>query len=230
MSEGARILVIDDEQNIRKFLKSSLTSNGYFFMEADDGAGGISASLNLHPDVIILDLGLPDIDGFEVLRRIRKRSKTPVIILSVRDSVDDKVRALEEGADDYLSKPFDSKELTARVKAVLRRLLPVEQKEVLEAGKLYIDFTKRIISVNGKEIEITPTEYEVLKLLVVNLGNVVTRRQLLSQVWGKSEKTEGALHLLNVTVRNLRAKLSREGDESISIITEPCIGYRFTLK
>lgn len=222
-----RILIIDDESSIRTFLRTSLKSNGFAVFEAATGNEGLEMSISIHPDLVILDLGLPDIDGLEVLKKIRKRSKLPIIILSVRESTFDKVQALEYGADDYLSKPFEVPELLARIKAVIRRLMPIEQKIIFESGHLKVDLSKRIIFVDKKEIDLTPTEYEVLKILISNAGQVITHRQILTEVWNKSEEMEGAMHLLHVTLRNLRKKIASDKSNSSLILTEPCIGYRF---
>ena len=224
-----RILIVDDETSIRTFLRTSLKSSGFSVFEASNGAECLEMSVSVHPDLIILDLGLPDYDGIEVLKKIRKRSKIPVIILSVRDRTSDKVSALEQGADDYLSKPFEVPELLARIRAVIRRLIPMEQKKLFESAHLKIDFTNRVVEVDERKIDLTPTEYEVLKILILNSGRVITHRQILQEVWNKSEKMDGSMHLLHVTVRNLRRKLSSQESNASLIITEPCIGYRFRL-
>lgn len=222
-----RILIIDDESSIRTFLRTSLKSNGFSVFEASTGGEGFEMSVSAHPDLLILDLGLPDADGLDILKKIRRRSKVPIIILSVRDNTSDKVRALELGADDYLSKPFEVPELLARIKAVIRRLIPMEQKTIFESEHLKVDFTKRIISVDKIEIDLTPTEYEVLKILILNAGQVITHRQILQEVWNKNEEMDGSMHLLHVTVRNLRKKIASSKSNSPLILTEPCIGYRF---
>lgn len=225
-TQNIRILVVDDEKAIRRFLKASLSSFGYSIFEAATGADALERALVIHPDVIILDLGLPDIDGLGVIRQIRKRAKTPIIILSVREELDDKVAALDSGADDYLTKPFKVQELLARIKAVLRRLLPADQKAVFCVGKLLIDVTKHQVIVNGAQVNISPTEFEVLKILVINAGKVLTHKQILKEVWDKTEELEGVFHLLRVTISNLRSKLEPDPDRPTYILTEPCIGYR----
>jgi two-component system KDP operon response regulator KdpE len=165
-------------------------------------------------------------DGIEVAREIRKRSKVPIIILSVREEAMDKVAALDAGADDYLTKPFSTKELLARLRAVMRRLLPSNKEEVLRVGRLAIDITNHQVKVNEKEADLTPTEYDILKLLILNAGKVLTHRQILQEVWNKSEDLEGVLHLLRVTISNLRSKIEPNPDRPTYILTEPGIGYR----
>lgn len=223
---GLRILVVDDEKSIRRFLNASLSAYGYDIFESATGIGALKESVSLHPDIIILDLGLPDIDGIEVIRKIRNRAKTPIVVLSVREEAADKIAALDAGADDYLTKPFSAEELLARLKAIMRRLLPLDKKEVFKAGKLLIDITKHRVEVNGSRVDLTPTEYDVLKLLILNEGKILTHRQILREIWNKSEGLEGVLHLLRVTISNLRGKLEPNPDRPIYVVTEPGIGYR----
>jgi len=161
-----------------------------------------------------------------VVREVRKRSKVPIIILSVREEAMDKVAALDAGADDYLTKPFSTKELLARLRAVMRRLLPSNKEEVFRVGRLAIDITNHQVKVNEKEADLTPTEYDILKLLILNAGKVLTHRQILQEVWNKSENLEGVLHLLRVTISNLRSKIESNPDRPSYILTEPGIGYR----
>jgi two-component system KDP operon response regulator KdpE len=161
-----------------------------------------------------------------VIREIRKRAKTPIIILSVRDDTTDKVEALDAGADDYLTKPFSITELLARLKAVMRRLLPADQEEVFRAGALSIDVARHEVTIKGNRINLTPTEFDVLKLLVLNADRVVTHRQILEEIWNKPDDMEGVLHLLRVTISNLRAKIEPDPDRPIHVLTEPGIGYR----
>jgi len=221
-----RILVVDDDKAIRNFLKTSLSSYGYSVFEAATGKEAMDKRISTHPDIIILDLGLPDIDGIEVIKRLRKRTKTPIIILSVRDDPAEKVAALDSGADDYLAKPFFVEELLARLRAVARRLLPLEKEETLCAGKLVMDITKRRIMVDGGEISLSPTEYDILKLFLVNAGKVLTHRQILREIWDKTGDYEGILHLLRVTISNLRSKIEHDPDRPSYILTEPGVGYR----
>ncbi len=224
--QSLRILVVDDEKAIRRFLKASLSSYGYNVFESATGKEALERSVSSHPDAIILDLGLPDIDGIEVTRKIRKRSKMPIIILSVREEAMDKVAALDAGADDYLTKPFSTRELLARLRAVMRRLLPSNKEEIFRVGKLSIDITNHQVIVNDKEADLTPTEYDILKLLILNAGKVLTHRKILQEVWNKAEDLEGVLHLLRVTISNLRGKIEPNPDRPTYILTEPGIGYR----
>jgi len=224
-----RILVVDDEKSIRRFLSASLSAYGYNIFESATGMDALKESVSTHPDIIILDLGLPDIDGIEVIRKIRKRAKTPIVVLSVREEASDKIAALDAGADDYLTKPFSAEELLARLRAVMRRLLPLDKKEVFKTGRLLIDITKHQVEANGSQVDLTPTEYDVLKLLILNEGKILTHRQILREIWNKSENLEGVLHLLRVTISNLRSKLEPNPDRPTYIVTEPGIGYRLHL-
>jgi two-component system KDP operon response regulator KdpE len=221
-----RILVVDDEKSIRSFLKTSLSAYGYSVFEAAKGKEALTASVSAHPDAIILDLGLPDMDGSEVIVKTRKRSKTPIIVLSVRDDPLEKIAALDAGADDYLTKPFSIGELLARLKAVMRRLLPLEKGEILRSGKLTVDITGRRVTIDTNEIGLSPTEYDILKLLLFNPGKVITHKQILREIWDKTEDYEGILHLLRVTMSNLRSKIEPNPDRPTYILTEPGIGYR----
>ncbi len=224
--QGARVLIVDDEKGIRSFLRVSLSSRGYAVFESATGSDALDKSVSAHPDVIILDLGLPDMDGVDVIKEIRARAKTPIIILSVREDILDKVEALEAGADDYLVKPFDIAELQARLKAVLRRFVPSDMGDILNAGDLAMDIGAHRVTAGEKEIDLTPTEFDVLKLLMLNAGRVVTHKQILQAIWNKSEDLEGVLHLLRVTVSNIRGKVETRPDWPARIITEPGIGYR----
>jgi len=224
--QNLRILVVDDEKAIRSFLRASLSSHGYNVFESANGKEALEKSVSAHPDAIILDLGLPDMDGLEVTKEIRKRSKIPIIILSVREEAMDKVATLDAGADDYLTKPFSTRELLARLRAVMRRLLPANKEEVIKVGRLSIDIANHQVKMNEKEADLTPTEYHILKLLILNAGKVLTHRQILQEVWNKSEDLEGVLHLLRVTISNLRGKIESNPDRPTYILTEPGIGYR----
>jgi len=224
--QSLRILVVDDEKAIRSFLKASLSSHGYNVFESATAEEALEKSVSAHPDAIILDLGLPDMDGLEVTKEIRKRSKIPIIILSVREEAMDKVSALDAGADDYLTKPFSTRELLARLRAVMRRLLPSNKEEVLRVGRISIDIPNHQVKVSEKEADLTPTEYDILKLLILSAGKVLTHRQILQEVWNKNEDLEGVLHLLRVTISNLRGKIEPNPDRPTYILTEPGIGYR----
>jgi two-component system KDP operon response regulator KdpE len=221
-----RILVVDDEKAIRGFLKTSLSSYGYSVFEADTGRKALEEVVNTHPDAVILDLGLADIDGREVITRIRKRVNTPIVILSVRDDPAEKISALDAGADDYLTKPFSTEELLARLRAVMRRLLPLDKEEILKTAKLCMDITKRRVRVDNSEIDLSPIEYDLLKLFLLNTGKVLTHRQILRQIWDKTEDFEGILHLLRVTISNLRNKIEPNPDRPTYLLTEPGVGYR----
>ena len=223
-----RILVVDDEKSIRSFLKTSLSAYGYSVYEAAKGKEALTESVSVHPDVIILDLGLPDMDGREVIVKIRKRTKTPIIILSVRDDPLEKIAALDAGADDYLIKPFSVGELLARLKAVMRRLLPLEKNQILRTGKLMVDITNRRVTVEDNQIDLSPTEYDTLKFFLLNSGKVLTHKQILREIWDKTEDYEGILHLLRVTVSNLRSKIEPNPDRPMYILTEPGVGYRMS--
>lgn len=222
-----RILIVDDEKAIRRFLKTSLSSQGYEVCEAKNGNEAIIELKSFRPDAIVLDLGLPDMDGVEVTKKIRELTQTPIVIVSVREKESDKVNALDAGADDYLTKPFSAPELFARLRAVLRRLARTKDDPVFEIDKLLVDLGKRLIKVSGKEIHLSPTEYDVLKTLVLNAGKVITHQQIIKQVWAKNIKDyEGVEHLLRVTISNLRNKLEPDPDRPSYILTDPGVGYR----
>jgi len=225
---GLRVLVVDDEQAIRRFLRTSLTVNGYTVFEAGSGQQALAAVVNDRPDVIILDLGLPDMAGLEVTARLREWSKIPIIILSVRDQESDKIAALDAGADDYLTKPFGVGELMARIRVVLRRAANPEAEPVFTTQELVVDLARRLVTVAGQEIQLTPTEYDLLRVLVLHAGKVLTHQQLLRQVWGRGYETEA--HLLRVNISNLRQKIERNSARPQYIITEPGVGYRLRLE
>lgn len=223
-----RILVIDDETAIRRFLRSALSSKEFYLHEAESGQGGLSAAASFRPDVILLDLGLPDMDGIEVLRRIREWSKTPVIILSVREHEEVKVAALDSGADDYLTKPFGVGELLARIRAALRRSLKLPEEPVFTSGELVVDLTKRHVSAHGVEVQLTPTEYDLLRLLITHAGKVLTHSQILKQIWGAAYQEQS--QVLRVTISNLRKKIEQNPSRPKQITTEPGVGYRLIMQ
>ena len=221
-------LVIDDEPQMRRLLRVTLEANGYRVFDAATGQDGIVEAAQRKPDVVLLDLGLPDLEGTEVLKRLREWSRVPVIILSVRDREDDKVAALDAGADDYVTKPFNSAELLARLRAALRHTQPQGADAIFRTGNLEVDLSKRLVLKSGTEIKLTPIEYSLLRLLVVNAGKVLTHRQLLTEVWG--EKAVGQSHYLRVHLAHLREKLELNPSAPELILTEPGVGYRLTLK
>ncbi len=221
---GARILVVDDEQAIRRFLRVSLDAQGYQVYEAETGHAGLQAVPGCRPDVVILDLGLPDMEGHEVIRRLREWSPVPIIVLSVREHETEKIRALDAGADDYVTKPFAVGELTARLRAALRRTANAGNEAVYEVGELRIDVGRRQVSLRSQEVTLTPTEYELLRALAQHAGRVLTHHQLLRQVWGASYEPE--THLLRVNISNLRRKLEPDPSRPQYILTEPGVGYR----
>ncbi|MGA2091269.1 MAG: response regulator transcription factor [Endomicrobiales bacterium] len=224
--EKLRILIVDDEKTVRRFLKAALVSHEYSVCEAVNGKEAVEYAVSTHPDAIILDLGLPDSDGIDITRQIRERSKAPIIILSVREDESDKIAALDAGADDYLTKPFDAGEMLARIRAVMRRLLPHSASTVFKVKNLTMDITKHRVEVKGQQVHLTPIEYNVLKLLVFNSGGMVTRGQILKEIWDKTDSVEGAEHLLRVTISNLRNKIEPNPNRPAYILTEPGVGYR----
>jgi len=219
-----RILVIDDESAIRRFLHSALSSEEFSLHEAESGHSGLSAAAALRPDVILLDLGLPDIDGIEVIRRIREWSQVPIIILSVREREDDKVAALDAGADDYLTKPFGVGELLARIRASLRRSIIQTSEPVFTSGDLMVDLNLRRVTVADNEIQLTPMEYDLLRLLITHADKVLTHGQILKQIWGVAHQEQP--QVLRVTVSNLRKKIEHDPSRPRHITTEPGVGYR----
>lgn len=219
-----RILIIDDELAIRRFLGTALDTGEFSLHQAENGHAALAAAVTTKPDVILLDLGLPDMDGVEVIRRIREWSPVPIIVLSVREREDDKVTALDAGADDYLTKPFGVAELLARIRAALRRSLQQAAEPVFRSSDLEVDLAHRRVTVNGTEAQLTPTEYELLRLLVVHAGKVMTHSQILRQIWGISHLEQP--HVLRVNISNLRHKIETDPARPRHIITEPGVGYR----
>lgn len=220
-----RILVVDDEHGIRKFLRTSLVTEGYELFEAATGGEALQAVPVSRPDIIVLDLGLPDLDGIDVTRTLREWTEIPIIILSVRDQESEKVAALDAGADDYLTKPFGVAELLARLRAALRRANKPETTILFQAGDLSVDLLKRIVQVRGHNIQLTPTEYDLLKTLVRNPDRVLTHRHLIREVWGGT-CYEDDMHLLRVNISNLRRKVEVDPSRPRHVVTEPGVGYR----
>ena len=221
---AAVALVIDDEPQIRRLLRVTLEASGYNVIDAATGQEGIVQAAQGRPEIILLDLGLPDLDGVEVLKRIREWSQVPIIILSVRDREHDKIAALDAGADDFVTKPFSSGELLARLRTTLRRSQPQAAGSIFHAGKIEVDLAARIVRKDGAEIKLTPTEYSLLRLLVTNAGKVLTHRQLLMEVWGP--KAVEQTHYLRVHIAHLRDKLEDDAARPKFILTEPAVGYR----
>ena len=221
---GLRVLVVDDERAIRRLLQVSLTAHGHTVFGATNGQEALEAVVAHRPDLIILDLGLPDIEGIEVTRRLREWTQTPIIILSVRDHETDKIAALDAGADDYLTKLFSVGELLARIRVALRHTVSKEDTPIFASDELAVDLARRVVTVGNHEVQLTPTEYDLLKLLVMHAGKVVTHTQILRQVWGPGQ--EDNAHLLRVNMSNLRRKLEADPTRPTYIITEPGVGYR----
>jgi two-component system KDP operon response regulator KdpE len=221
---GLRVLVVDDERAIRRYLHAALNAQGYTVYEASNGQEALNAVVTDKPDLVILDLGLPDLDGVEVTRRLREWTQIPIIILSVREQEEDKIAALDAGADDYLTKPFSSGELMARIRVAMRRSMQSTSEPVFESDGLKVDLARRKVTTNGQEVSLTPTEYELLRVLVQNAGRVITHHQLLRQVWGLAYETEA--HILRVNMSNLRRKIEPDPTRPHYILTEPGVGYR----
>jgi len=221
---GARILVVDDEPQIRRALSRTLEANGFEVRAVETGEEALT-SLQWRPDVILLDLMLPDLDGLEVARRIREQANTPILVLSARGEEPQKVLALDQGADDYITKPFGTEELLARIRVALRHAAGGPTAPILEFGDLRIDFERRTVTRGGEEVHLTPTEYEVLKFLAQHAGKVLTHRMLLQHVWGADRIEE--TQYLHVFMSHLRRKLEPQPARPKYILTEPGVGYRF---
>jgi len=227
MAKSSTILVVDDEPQIRRVMRATLTAEGYTIVEARDGQEALEKFRSDRPDLVILDMNMPGMDGVEACREIRSSSNVPIIMLTVRSAEKDKVRALDAGADDYVVKPFGIQELMARIRATLRRSGGEEVDEAITSRELNLDFEKRVITVRGKQVHLTPKEFELLRHLVANAGKPVSHRRLLQAVWGPDygEETES----LRVVVNQLRKKIEVDPAEPKYILTEPWVGYRFVL-
>ena len=219
-----RVLIVDDEPAIRKFLRVTLTAQAYHTIEASCGQEALVKAAADKPDIVVLDIGLPDINGIEVTRLLREWTQIPIIILSVRGAESDKIAALDAGADDYLTKPFGVGELLARLRAALRRAAQTTSQPVFTSGNLKVDLARRLITVSGLEVQLTPTEYELLRVLVTHAGKVLTHHFLLREVWGGEYGEE--FHMLHVNISNLRRKIEPDSTRPQFIITEPGVGYR----
>ncbi len=221
------VLLIEDEPHMRRFLRAALRGRGYQVVEAATAREGLMQAAGRNPDVILLDLGLPDQDGLEVTRTIRLTAATPIIVISARGLEQDKVAALDLGADDYLTKPFSEPELLARIRAALRRLARPASgaaSETFESGELRVDLLRRVVHRGGREVHLTPTEFRLLATLVRNAGQVVTHRRLLQEVWGANYQEH--THYLRVYMAQLRHKLERDPNRPRLLATEPGVGYR----
>jgi len=221
------LLIVEDDTQMRKFLRASLSSHGYRLVEATNGAEGLSQAASYNPDLILLDLGLPDIDGLEVTKRLREWATAPIIVISARGQEDDKINALDAGADDYLTKPFGTGELMARIRVALRHAARAGQERtepVLKVGDLSVDLDKRTVFVAGAEVHLTPIEYKLLAVLLKNAGKVLTHRQLLKDVWGPGYANN--TQYLRVYMVQLRHKLEADAARPRYLVTEPGVGYR----
>ena len=227
MSTKPKILVVDDEPQICRFLRAGLPPHGYTLVEAENGAEALRMVAKEKPDLVILDLGLPDQDGFAIIEKIRAVSLTPILVLSARSDVEGKVRALELGADDYVTKPFDMSELLARLKAALRHgLQSTGEAPVFQTGHLRVDLLNRRVHLRDQEVHLSPKEYSLLRFLVGHAGRVVTHQQLLQEVWGPAHLHD--VQYLRVLMRQLRQKLEPESSPNV-LITEPGVGYRLLI-
>jgi two-component system KDP operon response regulator KdpE len=220
-----RLLIVDDEPAIRRFLATALSGGEFSLHQAENGHAALMSAIAVKPDAILLDLGLPDMDGVEVIKRLREWSPVPIIVLSVRDRETEKIKALDAGADDYLTKPFGIGELLARIRAMLRRSLQQAPEAVYRIDELEVDLARRRVVLRAQELTLTPTEYDLLRLLVVNAGKVLTHRQLLKEIWGPAYVEQP--HILRVNISNLRHKLETDCSSPRYILTETGVGYRF---
>jgi two-component system KDP operon response regulator KdpE len=222
-----KVLIIDDEPQIRRALRAGLERSEYDVIMASSGEEGLDLAALHNPDLVILDLAMPGTDGYEVCRQLRSWSKSPIIILSVREGEDDKIQALDLGADDYLTKPFGIRELLARMRAVLRRAGATEETDEpsFSCDYLFVDFAHRRVTIDGQEIHLTPKEYDLLRYMVTNPNRVLTHRQLLTKVWGPEYADDS--HTLRVHIANLRNKIEKTPERPRFVHTETRVGYRF---
>jgi two-component system KDP operon response regulator KdpE len=227
MTNPVKILVIDDENPIRRFLKIALEAHGFAMLEAETGRDGLVQAAMTRPDVIVLDLGLPDMEGLDVLRRLREWGHMPVIVLSVRNADEDKIALLDAGADDYLTKPFSAGELIARIRVALRHSAPAAHEGVFYSGPLEVDLSSRKVRVSGRSVKLTATEYDLLRMFVRNAGRVLTHRQILKEIWGTASGEE--MQYLRVYVSQLRRKIESDPTNPQLILTETGVGYRLNV-
>ncbi len=222
-----KILIIDDEKQIRRFLKIGLESQGYAIFEAESGEAGVTQSVMHRPDIILLDLNLPDISGLDVLKKIREWSSVPVIVLTVRGSEHDKIELLDNGADDFITKPFNMGELLARIRAIMRRGKGIEEESVFKFKWICIDYSKRVVTIRNETVKFTPLEYELLRLFTKNPGKVLTQRQIMKEIWGPGMESETSY--LRVYVANIRKKIEEDPSRPKILVTEPAVGYRLVI-
>jgi two-component system KDP operon response regulator KdpE len=225
---GAVVLIVDDEVQIRRFLRITLEANGYHVHEAKTAQEGLLEAATQRPDVIILDLGLPDQDGQTVIRRLREWSHVPIVVLSARNADSEKIVALDAGADDYLTKPFSVGELLARMRVAQRHAMPEPEESIFSVGDLSVDLGRRMVTFAGENVKLTPTEYGLLRLLIQHAGKVLTHRQILREVWGPEYVDE--THYLRVYMAQLRQKLEADPARPRIFLTEPGIGYRLAVE
>ncbi len=221
------ILVIDDEAQIRRFLKIGLESQGYDVVEAESGEDGITLAVMKKPDIILLDLNLPGMNGIDVLKKLREWYQSPIIILTVRESEQDKIELLDNGADDYITKPFNMGELLARIRAIFRRIKQDTDEPVFKYKNIIIDFSKRTVTIDGAPVKFTPLEYELLKLFAKNTGRVLTQRQIMKEIWGPGMESETSY--LRVYIASIRKKIENDPSRPKILLTEPSVGYRFVV-
>jgi two-component system KDP operon response regulator KdpE len=227
LMNNATLLVVDDESQIRRVLRTTLCNEGYFVLEAKNGQEGIEAVVRQHPDLILLDVNMPDMSGLLACSKIRSSFEGPIIMVTVRNSERDKIEALDSGADDYVVKPFPMGELLARIRAALRRSSYEEGLPKIETAELSVDFEKRSLDVRGSRVHLTPKEFDVLRFLVIHQGKALTHKRILQAVWGSDygESTEN----LHVVISQLRKKIEKDPAHPRYIVTEPWVGYRFQL-
>ena len=226
-ANGALLLVVDDDAPVRRFLRAGLTSEGYHLVEAANGTEALAQAATRAPDLVLLDIGLPDLDGFEVVRRLREWTQVPIVVLTARGQEEDKIRALDAGADDYVTKPFSMGELLARVRVALRhgtRRDAGDDAGPVRVGELAVDLARRVVTVAGTEVRLTPIEYRLLAMLAKHAGRVLTHEQILREVWGPGYATQH--HYVRVYMAQLRAKLEPDPSRPRWLVTEPGVGYR----
>lgn len=223
MEPGPRVLIVDDDVTLRRSLRGALKEQGYSVFEAVSGQAALTAASAIRPDVILLDTGLPD-DGIEVIHKLREFVKRPIIVLTAEGDEAHKIAALDAGADDYLTKPFGIGELLARLRVMLRHIAGIETGEPFRSGELEVDVTRRYVAVGGRPVQLTATEYELLKALVTATGKVLTHQKLLREVWGLGYETDS--HMLRVNISNLRHKIEPNPARPMYILTEAGVGYR----